>query len=99
YPPFLHCFPTRRSSDLSYSLVGKRGALLSHIPVVDAFENRIKEFAQKIASWKLPSLSHKFILRDPIGICDVRVLGDDYLAYEHRSEEHTSELQSLRHLV
>src|SRR5205814_9985499 len=85
--PALHSFPTRRSSDLSLRTI-------SRLDWKDFVESQ--------------SVTEQLLRQDPSGHYASMTLGtrDHYRhIVEHigkrvkRSEEHTSELQSLRHLV
>src|SRR5687767_15185487 len=84
-PPRSPLFPTRRSSDL---LERRADDLLGRLPQagVDHFHPRVTQRA-----------------RDDLGATVVAVqtgFGDDDSDFSHkRSEEHTSELQSLAYLV
>src|SRR5262245_65772228 len=75
--PYLHSFPTRRSSDLERRklVTGIYDALHEAYPFPDDVRIFLRE-------WLIESVSQ-----------------DGRLDSEPRSEEHTSELQSLRHLV
>src|SRR5205823_14903026 len=80
--PFLHSFPTRRSSDL-----------LFHTAVPVSFKTRLvsakKNVVETIACIAdLPDESSRIGARIQLNILNV-----------YRSEEHTSELQSLAYLV
>src|SRR5205814_5052927 len=93
--PHLHSFPTRRSSDLRHN--GKLAAsgsvayLFKKLGVLSfdkatASEDQITEIALDLGAEDVrPSDSTVEVITEPASF--------------ERSEEHTSELQSLRHLV
>src|SRR5205814_8463891 len=87
-----YTFPTRRSSDLRWNADPLRGLG----PRIRAGAG---PGADRVASSRLPPSGG---LDDPVRparIRRMRRLGDLQLGDLPRSEEHTSELQSLRHLV
>src|SRR5205814_8437636 len=97
-PPILPPFPTRRSSDLIVS--GGLNHAAEHVPLalIDTARKR-------------PAARHAIAARNARGASGREYVGrgdqrpsrpapDALLAFDRpRSEEHTSELQSLRHLV
>src|SRR5205823_13513364 len=92
--PDLHSFPTRRSSDLS----AEPGQ--SHAVVGDP------QFVNPISDWHLQTGSAASGAGDPLtvpayggGMTDVSQNVDGMIRRAPRSEEHTSELQSLAYLV
>src|SRR5205814_6922498 len=82
----LHSFPTRRSSDLAIVLFCAAFAPLLTTYEVDG---------QDVLDRRLPPIWTKWTEPDSAATPE-HILGTDNLG---RSEEHTSELQSLRHLV
>src|SRR5205814_9199105 len=87
-PPPLHSFPTRRSSDLD----GVHRFHLEPGPAAPPGRVRRREILDHHAF--VPGLHRRVEHRARVGGAD---LARDYV--RPRSEEHTSELQSLRHLV
>src|SRR5205814_9255316 len=89
-PPLLHSFPTRRSSDLIGLLAGSvcYGAVM--------LRDRLK-WDDALDVWAAHGVGGLMgtILLGAFAFLSVNTAGADGL----RSEEHTSELQSLRHLV
>src|SRR5205823_12802960 len=97
--PALHSFPTRRSSDLAQ----KVGA-----NIIGAKEGQSAGGKVSVSLAKVDSLAVGETRRDDVdvGIVDLsqiaKTIGtkiDGDLGYNFRSEEHTSELQSLAYLV
>src|SRR5262245_64643410 len=81
----LHSFPTRRSSDLAHYVAGDPAGAVGHRLVV-ALDAAARVRARRPR-------------RHVVGpLAGAREIGARH-AREARSEEHTSELQSLRHLV
>src|SRR5205814_10654570 len=90
-PTCLHALPTRRSSDLDASV----GELLPVVEAVSRVMRTLEEaFAQRLGREHLPA-------RWPERVVELRQKASPRsIGRDHdRSEEHTSELQSLRHLV
>src|SRR5205823_13846650 len=90
-PPALHSFPTRRSSDLAGAGEPVRHIMRGGLALDGGVErqDQLLDFATG---------------RPRDQRVDAKILGSDTLerrerAAEHRSEEHTSELQSLAYLV
>src|SRR5690606_41831906 len=95
YPP--HCFPTRRSSDLAAPYPGgEPDRIVGCLGAVDAGED-----PKPVATLLAQRL--KFLLREHLVPGDLRhgFPSDPFQQWpvEHRSEEHTSELQSRENLV
>src|SRR5205814_6415142 len=94
--PHLHPFPTRRSSDLHTSgltegAIGSNPVKQSYLDMkVNATDQTNAQMAEKLAKLAL--------LYQP-GTRWEYSMSTDVLGRVIRSEEHTSELQSLRHLV
>src|SRR5207253_10520257 len=86
--PYLHSFPTRRSSDLAERMIEQAQANLT-----ENLEGRVR-FEVADAS-KLPYAVGSF---DLVGLSNMIPFFDE-LDRVLRSEEHTSELQSRGHLV
>src|SRR5205814_9937840 len=96
--PHLHAFPTRRSSDLFHARL-------------ECFPGKVARASTTRLSRTLPSQSSPFAsgsIRSPptpkpksqkFGGRSATFSISDFLSRFSRSEEHTSELQSLRHLV
>src|SRR5205814_3308601 len=94
YPtlPPLHSFPTRRSSDLIRSI--------AQLPHQRPFQEELSEHvqsvrkkrAQRAARYKTGGFASR---TSPYTAAKI----DSRFGFDQRSEEHTSELQSLRHLV
>src|SRR5205814_9628755 len=87
----LHSFPTRRSSDLS------------DVEIV-AISNSTYESAEKFCQENVPNAVPIANWPDLVALPDIDIVWIGTPPYMHsavtvRSEEHTSELQSLRHLV
>src|SRR5205814_4676373 len=97
--PQLHTFPTRRSSDLSKEsktqptvdqLKEKQAQAVDGIEKV-LLERGINSELRTIINAELqPNYALNLSIRTAPGLAEV---------FDPRSEEHTSELQSLRHLV
>src|SRR5205814_10405600 len=92
--PDLHSFPTRRSSDLGS--LGPLNVTLSLSPRVDepsyrsvSFEEVREAYAQQIRALR----------EGGVDLLLIETIFDSLNAKAARSEEHTFELQSLRHLV
>src|SRR5205823_9236103 len=89
--PCLHSFPTRRSSDLlARALVNRPLLLLLDEPLSALDANLRKEMQSELKA-----------LQRKVGITFLFVTHDqeEAMALSDRSEEHTSELQSLAYLV
>src|SRR5205814_9628672 len=98
-PPPLHSFPTRRSSDLS---LGQQSIRPIRYPLSPSSDSGIIPPAMSNRPWLafILLLTLSAILRaDRILLKDGTVLEGTVITQPNRSEEHTSELQSLRHLV
>src|SRR5205814_8277273 len=93
----LHSFPTRRSSDLGSRSVRERthGNPKVRVALRVVRAARVAAVSHVVKRGECPDVSVK------MNRLDVRVPHGEsqVLGYEKRSEEHTSELQSLRHLV
>src|SRR5205814_10605297 len=95
----LHSFPTRRSSDLRKQAVMEGFKLLSRTLALS------QELRAQINSTgvfrvlELDQLLPEEVRRDNILLDPTKVTVDISSCGYTRSEEHTSELQSLRHLV
>src|SRR5205814_10715819 len=88
--PHLHSFPTRRSSDLFK--LARLAPLLKHLAVPDEAGARVRgefELLRQFEARRRARLLAERAEHAARGVEDELV----------RSEEHTSELQSLRHLV
>src|SRR5205814_9615144 len=88
-PQLLHSFPTRRSSDLSHS---KRSG------------SNCKPWGPAVETWDARAAWGRSRLPDGTVLWHGRETGPQRVLARRaregiRSEEHTSELQSLRHLV
>src|SRR5207244_9956351 len=89
--PHLPSFPTRRSSDLTLDLLGHCGeVLVERRPGVDQ-PGRIAADDPRVGARERE--------RSRVGSADRDDLAARQLEPGHRSEEHTSELQSPDHLV
>src|SRR5262245_63476963 len=92
--PSLHTFPTRRSSDLGEGYSSNRAPRLAGLPFAErqapvAQLDRAPEYEAWRALFDFNKLE-----------CAGQSLGSDVWGTGGaRSEEHTSELQSLRHIV
>src|SRR5207249_10000623 len=89
-------FPTRRSSDLPPGLVCFQyhvfiAAMTGVVIADDAYAFMVAWEAMALASFFLVTTEHR--------IPEIRRAGFLYLLIAHRSEEHTSELQSRFELV
>src|SRR5205814_4140045 len=84
HPCTLHSFPTRRSSDLVVAIPAQRGVPAEH--AVDV----------PLGSSERP-LGKERRVRGLDRVCQAP--GEHQIGVPRRSEEHTSELQSLRQLV
>src|SRR5439155_27213127 len=98
-PSTVRSFPTRRSSDL-----GGRFRLRDLIPFGPGRHPRPRPFLEmvKVAWENRDNLAYAWRILNH-GVCDGCSLGprglrDDVISGVHRSEEHTSELQSRGHL-
>src|SRR5205814_3485328 len=94
----LNSFPTRRSSDLTRTLViDEIGANAKE----QRLRLRLAPGAQLVMSERdeNPEDLQRAFKEVPIGLSDVNPGDFVVVELEVRSEEHTSELQSLRHLV
>src|SRR5205814_10437365 len=93
-PPLLPPFPTRRSSDLASRSVLRSGRPVALTP---------KEFDLLVALLRRGgAVASRMELLTEVWGYSAAVLSrtvDTHVAELRRSEEHTSELQSLRHLV
>src|SRR5205814_10499206 len=87
-PPHLHSFPTRRSSDLK---TDHRTRALAYGRAMEEMAQRYPQDVEVLAFYAL-SLQATADPKDKTYVNQKR-------SAEIRSEEHTSELQSLRHLV
>src|SRR5205814_10720379 len=92
--PDLHSFPTRRSSDLRATIDGKPYA---YTQLRDTYFHEVDPSALGFANFNNPRK-----MRNPQDF----FRSANHISYtfnwfyaDNRSEEHTSELQSLRHLV
>src|SRR5262249_60306943 len=90
-PPFLHSFPTRRSSDLEGTIrtLSFFGALLTMFITMNAIPLEIDRRTVYTLLSK-PLERYQFVLGKFLGCLLLLAL---------RSEEHTSELQSLTNLL
>src|SRR5205823_10832247 len=91
----LHSFPTRRSSDLSDMVFRTVSEMLSLLPYVFGVVVRAEfyRFALRHCGRNVViEFGAIFIYRDVS-------IGDNVTINRYRSEEHTSELQSLAYLV
>src|SRR5205814_4508382 len=89
HPPPHHSFPTRRSSDLEKDHARRGRQRRAQVP-------RVRLTAPRARVDDSQSQTVRKASRD-----GYRAVGGAVVTHEHleRSEEHTSELQSLRHLV
>src|SRR5262245_64638066 len=88
-PPISTLFPYTRSSDLE---------VIATLPVTAEFQQRKVEVIAEIAT--AAGTVNALIGGQVVDILsEGKQITPDTLDYIHRSEEHTSELQSLRHLV
>src|SRR5205814_8679868 len=85
--PHLHSFPTRRSSDLPDRVPPLLGIHLKRNALAECVVLKL----ERIVPAESPR--RRFVVRLRIGV--LKTVRPDH----RRSEEHTSELQSLRHLV
>src|SRR5205814_9382787 len=96
-PPtrLLHSFPTRRSSDLGCDVGARAG--VSGLTVDKGLTGPRQDARAEIGSIHIRQLLHIEITSEPtvLNTTLLKILEHT----QHRSEEHTSELQSLRHLV
>src|SRR5262249_62316901 len=94
-PPHSHSFPTRRSSDLRFpsTNVPPNGFLI----VFASGKNRVVPGAPLHANFSLNASGEYLALVKPDGVTIAREFAPRFP--EQRSEEHTSELQSLTNLV
>src|SRR5205823_14146682 len=86
HPPDLHSFPTRRSSDLhDHAETGEAEAALErgHDLVAANGQRRV----------------HEYVKRHALALARGELVGAELRVIGRRSEEHTSELQSLAYLV
>src|SRR5205814_10734389 len=93
HPRDFHSFPTRRSSDL---IVAPDGL----IAIVYLIRDAMAFLAISVATWIMAHWEHRKLI--DYGLPGKNALGWKFwegAAFGYRSEEHTSELQSLRHLV
>src|SRR5947199_3684000 len=84
----LHSFPTRRSSDL-FDFYAFPAAGFTYKTKI------VKPFFLCLGTGPLPWFWNNVFFHN----CSSEFVGSERLETRHRSEEHTSELQSLRHLV
>src|SRR5205823_15025789 len=92
-------FPTRRSSDLVNCPAEMRSQLPRGVRVLTAGAPPAAATIERIEGEFGWSLTHAYGLTETspfITICEPR---PEHLAFDPRSEEHTSELQSLAYLV
>src|SRR5205814_8235056 len=93
-PPYLHSFPTRRSSDLPVVVPHRLGESSDRPPepadIVGAFGGIFRQAPARL----LDEIAHH-----QVDEAANRFVNEARLFEPRRSEEHTSELQSLRHLV
>src|SRR5205823_13859664 len=97
-PPALHSFPTRRSSDLATRTTGRLeidffARSLPNVSDVIISGYRIECRTPGVANTDIPNL------RPGIGSSDKWIRRWNRISHGARSEEHTSELQSLAYLV
>src|SRR5205814_5497350 len=90
----LHSFPTRRSSDLANGDVRCNGNVIMNASTVNG--NAIAAGTGVVRTITGTLTQHAAALPTPV--LDASWWGP-YYRNANRSEEHTSELQSLRHLV
>src|SRR5205814_9454450 len=98
HAPNLHSFPTRRSSDLEMDM--PRIIVVNRMDRDRADKERVLEslraaFGRQVVPVFLPIGSE----RNLTGVVDLVTMKSYTYTMGGRSEEHTSELQSLRHLV
>src|SRR5205823_10835940 len=94
-PPHLHSFPTRRSSDLPYR---------PNLNIISCLMEIQKNPVTKEGNPTTPPVWQMNCLEQVCGICTMVINGRamqscSALIDNLRSEEHTSELQSLAYLV
>src|SRR5205814_5491296 len=92
HPPPLHSFPTRRSSDLFYGLRRFNKGNDKPFGAVAGVLHTVLQMIEKGAT-------HVGVATDHVIESFRNGLWPGYKTSAGRSEEHTSELQSLRHLV
>src|SRR5205814_9841101 len=98
-PRALHSFPTRRSSDLDY-LVRKGVAFRDAHHAIGLAVAVAEKKGKRLSELQLAELRsiHPGFAEDALQVFDLKkALAQRSIV--GRSEEHTSELQSLRHLV
>src|SRR5690349_23189733 len=88
----VHPFPTRRSSDLRGRAAPLRGAL-------PARRRRLERGPVGLGPGERPAVPVAARAGDPLDDADRAAAAAPLLDRAHRSEEHTSELQSRRDLV
>src|SRR5439155_19815106 len=98
-PPHLHSFPTRRSSDLCLLRpIRLPAALVSLLQVT--LGNGLIPRVRRVADGQLPRSDKPCQVGQIVDLqCPRHHVSELEKAYERRSEEHTSELQSRGHLV
>src|SRR5690606_40454622 len=95
YSRDLHSFPTRRSSDLGLLLRQVRGALFLEGGIVAGIELRLAML--DVHDALDGAVQELAVVRNHQQ--GARVVAQPLLQPQHRSEEHTSELQSRENLV
>src|SRR5205814_8733872 len=96
--PALHSFPTRRSSDLltDSARIGAVDAIVRSVAEPYTGDEEISRFAAGLRR-QLAAMAEAKALLDKRDFAGTLAACAQHQG--HRSEEHTSELQSLRHLV
>src|SRR5207253_11274649 len=99
HPRYLPSFPTRRSSDLAIHKIRLAAMLITFKSKATAEVTMVEEHAKRILNLLHKDAKRGVITAAEAGTALSKLEAEVAESRAHRSEEHTSELQSRGHLV